>query len=165
MKKLSFPQLALRSRNSGLPLINVAGSGFIMTRLRFFPMCSEWIRPRGPLVVRFDSHCLMCCRGIRFLAIEDRADLIRFQPLGGDGAPDTMLVETGGRVFERSNAVLAILRGLGGKWAVLAWCGALIPRILRDRLYDVIASRRYRWFGKTDACAFPDEEVARRMIK
>ena len=126
---------------------------------------SAWIKPRGPLVVRFDSRCLMCCGSIRFLARKDHADLIRFQPLEGNAAPDTMLVETASGVLDRSSAVLAILRCLGGGWAFLACCGTLIPRIFRDCLYDSIASRRYQFFGKTDACTVPDEEVARRMIK
>ena len=40
------------------------------------------------------------------------------------------------------------------------------PRsVLRDRLYDFIASHRYQWFGKTDACSLPDEGVRRRMIE
>jgi len=136
-----------------------------MPTLRNSNFGSAKITPRDLLIVRFDSRCLMCCGSIRFLAMRDRADLIRFQPLEGDAAPDTMLVETAGTVLDRSNAVLAILRCLGGGWAFLAWCGSLIPRILRDRLYDFIASRRYQWFGKTDGCALPDEQVVRRMIK
>jgi predicted DCC family thiol-disulfide oxidoreductase YuxK len=129
-----------------------------------FPLDPDWLKPRGPILIRFDGLCLMCSRTIRFLATRDRADLIRFQPLPENNTPDSMLVETGDRTLDRSNAVLAILHALGGHWRVMAFCGTLIPRFLRDRLYDFIASHRYQWFGKADSCSLPDEDVKRRMI-
>lgn len=130
---------------------------------RFFPFHPSWLKPRGPILVRFDGLCVLCSRTIRFLATEDRADLIRFQPFTGNEAPDSMLVETDGMILDRSDAVLAILHALGRHWRVLAFCGALIPRFLRNHLYTFIATHRYQWFGKSDTCTVPDEEVKRRM--
>lgn len=132
--------------------------------LHIFPFDTAWLKPRGPILIRFDGLCLMCSRSIRFLAREDRADLIRFQPLSDNNTPDSMLVECGNRTLDRSAAVLAILHALGGHWRVLALCGTIIPLFLRDRLYDFIASHRYQWFGKADSCSLPDEEVKRRMV-
>lgn len=131
---------------------------------RPIPFHPSWLKPRGPILVRFDGMCLLCSRSIRFLAGEDHADLIRFQPLAGNNTADSMLVETGGMTLDRSDAVLAILHTLGGHWRVLALCGTFIPRFLRNHLYEFIASHRYQWFGKSDTCALPDEEVTRRMI-
>ena len=36
---------------------------------------------------------------------------------------------------------------------------ALIPRPLRDWAYDVLARRRYRLFGRLDACPVPPPDV------
>jgi predicted DCC family thiol-disulfide oxidoreductase YuxK len=131
---------------------------------RLCPFDPAWLKPRGPILVRFDGLCLLCSRSIRFVAREDHADLIRFQPFAGNEAPDSMLVETGSMTLDRSDAVLAILHALGGRWRALALCGTIIPRFLRDFLYDFIASHRYEWFGKSDTCDLPDEEVKRRMM-
>ncbi len=131
---------------------------------RLLPLPPSWLKPRGPILVRFDGLCLMCSRSIRFLATEDRADLIRFQPFTANEAPDSMLVETENRTLDRSDAVLAILHALGGHWRAFAFCGSLIPRSLRNHLYNFITSHRYQWFGKSDTCTLPDEEVKRRMI-
>jgi predicted DCC family thiol-disulfide oxidoreductase YuxK len=53
----------------------------------------------------------------------------------------------------RSGAVLELLDTLGGLWRVVALAMRLMPVSLRDRAYDTIATRRYRWFGRRDeAC-------------
>lgn len=66
-------------------------------------------------------------------------------------------------VFVRSDAVLQIARYLGGPWK-LALAAYVIPRSVRDYLYDQFARRRYRWFGKLDACLIPSPEVRARFL-
>lgn len=69
-----------------------------------------------------------------------------------------VLVESPGdpreRVRIRSDAVLAILAGLGGAWRLTA-VARLVPRPVRDLLYAAVARVRYRLFGKLDACSVP----------
>ncbi len=58
-----------------------------------------------------------------------------------------------GTLLVRSNAFVHILRRLGGGWRILAGIIAVIPRPLRDVVYDFIARIRYRVFGKrNDLC-------------
>jgi predicted DCC family thiol-disulfide oxidoreductase YuxK len=57
-----------------------------------------------------------------------------------------MLVLTGDRLLARSEAVLHILRRLGGAWALLAALAAPVPRTWRDACYDLVARTRHRWF-------------------
>jgi predicted DCC family thiol-disulfide oxidoreductase YuxK len=157
--------LALVALHIGIiAVIDFADLSLGMLMVHLFTFDPAWLKPRGPIVVRFDGLCLMCSHTIRFLATEDRAALIRFQPLQGNNTPDSMLVEIDNRTLDRSDAALAILNALGGHWRALALCGTLIPRFLRDRLYDFIASHRYQWFGKADSCSLPGEEVTRRML-
>lgn len=51
----------------------------------------------------------------------------------------------------KSDAVLNILNSLPGPWA-LGSIFRLVPRPIRDWIYDGIASNRYRWFGRRDVC-------------
>ncbi len=150
-----------------LAVVDFADLSLGMLMLHLFTFDPAWRRPRGekPVIVRFDGECLMCSRSIRFIADEDRAGLVRFKALESAGEPETMLVETGGRVLDRSDAVLAILDALGGHWRALALAGRLLPRPLRDALYRFVAKRRYRWFGKGDACALPSEALRKRMVE
>jgi predicted DCC family thiol-disulfide oxidoreductase YuxK len=62
-----------------------------------------------------------------------------------------------GRLLRRSRAVLFVLAELGGLWWLLSW-GRIVPAVIADRLYDLVASVRYRVFGKLDACRVPTPE-------
>jgi predicted DCC family thiol-disulfide oxidoreductase YuxK len=129
------------------------------------------------IVLAFDGECLMCSRGIRWLAENDRADRIRFVRLqgprgmemerrAGTGSLMTALVEADGRIYVRSAAVLRVWRALGGKFRVAAWLGrTFVPRVCRDAAYDFIAARRHRWFGKGDACALPSAALRGRLLE
>ena len=127
-------------------------------------------------MVAFDGECLMCSRGIRWLAEHDAADQLRFvrlqSPRGrameeraGTGDLMTVLVEADGRIFSRSDAVLRLGRALGGGFRLLAAIGSWMPRTLRNLAYDFIAARRHRWFGKGDACAMPSEALRSRLLE
>jgi predicted DCC family thiol-disulfide oxidoreductase YuxK len=63
----------------------------------------------------------------------------------------------------RSEAVLGIARYLGGRWRAFALM-RIIPRVLRDRGYDVFARFRYRWFGRYETCPLPAPGVRARFI-
>jgi len=76
-----------------------------------------------------------------------------------------VLVTTEGRVLVRSAAVLHILRRLGGPWAALAAVGSLVPRPLRDALYDLIARVRLRLFARPDDwCPLVPKELRARFL-
>jgi len=67
------------------------------------------------------------------------------------------------QVFVRSDALLRVARYLGGLWK-LTLAGYIIPRSIRDYLYDQFAKRRYRWFGKYETCLLPPPEVRARFL-
>ncbi|BCX47832.1 thiol-disulfide oxidoreductase DCC [Haloferula helveola] len=148
-------------------VVDFADLSLGMLMIHLFTFDPAWLKPKAkrPLLVRFDGECLMCSNTIRFVADEDREKLVRFTKLETDGnrAPETMLVETGERTLDRSDGVLAILDALGGHWRAFAIAGRLIPRPLRNALYNFIARHRYRWFGKGDACALPSEALRERL--
>jgi predicted DCC family thiol-disulfide oxidoreductase YuxK len=58
---------------------------------------------------------------------------------------------------------LRLLDHVGGFWRMVSWL-RIIPRWIRDWVYDVIAARRYRWFGKFDACPLPPAEWRERFL-
>jgi predicted DCC family thiol-disulfide oxidoreductase YuxK len=59
------------------------------------------------------------------------------------------------KVLVRSDAVLHLCRELGGIWTMLTWL-RLIPRSIRDWVYNLVARNRYRVFGKYDTCMLPE---------
>ena len=64
------------------------------------------------------------------------------------------------RLASRSDAVISVLRLIGGSWTIAAALLRIIPRSIRDWGYGIIARNRYRIFGKSESCPLPDEEIA-----
>jgi predicted DCC family thiol-disulfide oxidoreductase YuxK len=112
----------------------------------------------------YDGHCGLCHRAVQFVVRHDReGNAFRFAPLQGETfrervplqrreiLPDSMVVLTeSGLLLTRSEALIHILRRLGGGWKSLAGMLGLIPRPLRDFVYDFVARVRYRIFGRRD---------------
>ncbi len=124
-------------------------------------------RQEAPGVVYFDGVCGLCNRFVDFVLRRDRGRRLRVATLQGStaagrfgtasGAPATIVFEEDGEVLERSAAVLRILGRLGGPWSLLTFFG-LIPRPVRDGVYDWVARHRYGWFGRRDTCRLPTAE-------
>jgi predicted DCC family thiol-disulfide oxidoreductase YuxK len=112
----------------------------------------------------YDGHCGLCHGAVKFVLKRDRTGrAFRFAPLQGStfdasvpaerraNLPDSIIVLTNdGSLLARSDAVLHVLRRLGGGWKCLAIVFAVIPRIVRDAAYNFIARIRYGVFGKRD---------------
>ena len=87
----------------------------------------------------------------RHPSLEDVDSLVLVEPEAGSE-----------RVSVRSTAVLRILRYLGWPWKA-GLVGYLVPREMRDSLYDVVAWWRYRLFGHYDSCPLPPAEARHRF--
>ena len=72
------------------------------------------------------------------------------------------LVENG-KIYDRSTAALKVLRKLNGLWKLL-YAFIIIPKFIRDAVYDFIAKNRYRWFGRKDECMIPTAELRAKFL-
>ena len=132
--------------------------------------------PAGHATVFFDGVCNVCNASVRFIIKRDVRRYFRFAPLQskhGDAmqrsfgldpeAVATLVLVENGRAYTRSTAALRIARRLGKLWPLL-YALIIVPRFLRDVAYDWFARRRYRWFGKRDACMVPSKDVRDRFL-
>jgi predicted DCC family thiol-disulfide oxidoreductase YuxK len=76
---------------------------------------------------------------------------------------ETYLLLRDGRVFTKSEGYLQLFDAMGGWFRVLKAL-RLLPRPLRDWVYDIVARNRYRWFGKVEACALLTPEQKSRLL-
>ncbi len=126
----------------------------------------------GDAIILFDGVCNLCCATVRFVVKRDPQRHFRFAPFQSEagralmmaqGIPDTrlesvVLIEHG-RAYRKSSAALRIAKRLSNAWPTLFVLIA-VPPVIRDALYDFVGRRRYRWFGRTDACWIPDEPIS-----
>ena len=119
-------------------------------------------------VVLFDGYCNLCNRSIRLLKKTDRNKKMIFIHLQSEHAkdylkmisplPDSVVLYSGGRYYIKSDAVLKTA-GIAGGWMHVLKLFYIIPRPIRDFIYDMIASNRYRWFGKKEVCSLPGRKL------
>jgi predicted DCC family thiol-disulfide oxidoreductase YuxK len=126
-------------------------------------------------LILFDGVCVFCSSWVQLVIARDRARRFRFSPVqsryGSALAarlgisiedPETNAVVFAGRAYFKSDAALEVLSRLP-RWS---WAGLLKwpPRMVRDGIYDWIARRRYRLFGRTETCMVPTPELTARFV-
>lgn len=154
----------------GLMLLSdFAELSFMMVILHLFTFDPSWVRPRTPEAtdtLLYDGSCGLCHRSVRLILAEDRSGTaFRFAPLPEDGEKTSAIVKTAdGQTHTRSDAVIHILHRLGGLWRVIATVSGLVPRVVRNAMYDGVARIRYRIFGRTkDACPLLPPDLRSRF--
>ncbi|HKX92853.1 MAG TPA: DCC1-like thiol-disulfide oxidoreductase family protein [Sphingomicrobium sp.] len=122
----------------------------------------------------FDGICVLCSTGVSFLMRHDRRGKIALasaqSPLGralyahyGLKIDASYLMVADGRAYAKTDGFIRVGKELGGIWRA-ADLLRLIPRPLRDWLYDRLAANRYRLFGKSSYCGLLTPDQRARLI-
>lgn len=128
------------------------------------------------ITVLFDGVCNLCNGTVQFVIKRDRAGIFRFASLQSDYAQTllrqanlptdqlySVIVIEDGIAYQKSDAALRIARHLSGIWRWL-YILRVVPKFIRDGLYNFIATNRYRFFGKQDHCMIPTPELKARFV-
>lgn len=93
-----------------------------------------------------------------------KSDVLKDTDSGDDHSSlhSVYLIEEG-NVYQKSTAVLRVCRQLSGLYPLL-YLYIIIPRPIRDFVYDIIAQNRYKWFGKRAQCRVPTPELKDRFL-
>jgi predicted DCC family thiol-disulfide oxidoreductase YuxK len=129
-----------------------------------------------PPIILFDGVCNFCNGVVNFIIRQDKKKVFRFAALQSEagqklleqyGLPkekfDSFLLIDNGKAYKSSTAGLRLYSRLPWywKWTQIFW---IVPRFLRDAVYNFIARNRYRWFGKSESCMIPTADVRSRFL-
>ena len=127
-------------------------------------------------VILFDGVCNLCNGSVNFIIDRDPDGYFKFASLQSDEAApllarhqlkegylDSIVLVEGEKVYRNSTAALRVARKLKGGWPLFS-IFLIIPRPLRDLVYNFIARNRYKWFGKSDTCRIPTPELRSRFL-
>lgn len=139
-------------------------------------------------VILFDGVCNLCNAMVRWVVEHDADGWFRFAPLQSEaarrlldaagaeagaakgnsrtasaGPGGTMALVDQDGVHFRSTAALRVAKRLEFPWSLLGWL-SVVPRPLRDAVYDCVAGNRYRWFGRRATCPIPGPDLAKRFL-
>lgn len=129
-------------------------------------------------IILFDGVCNLCNGAVNFVISRDRNDVFRYASLQGkvgqqlleerhidvQKTDSIVLIEPGVAYFIKSEAAIEIAKELGWPWRALSVFGYILPTVLRDKIYDLIARNRYRWFGKKDQCMIPTPALRSKFL-
>ncbi len=117
-------------------------------------------------VVFFDEMCNLCTSALHFMIKRDKRKILRYTGLNSFSRqkyqiPESISISNGsvmlienGKIYDRSDAFIRIFQHFGG-WYNIVVILKLIPRFLRDTVYNLIARKRYQWWGKRTECYVP----------
>lgn len=116
-------------------------------------------------IVFFDSICILCHRSVRVLIYLDKKKILRYSSLEGEKIKslkintniDSIIFYDEGEVYYKSTAILKIFSRLGGFYKLMN-IFYILPKFLRDFLYDILTKYRYRIFGKSNTCSISNQE-------
>ena len=127
-------------------------------------------------VVLFDGLCNLCNGSVNFIIKRDKLGKYKFASLQSEigkdlsnkynidtSTVDSIILIKNNKVFIKSDAVLEILKDLPIGWRLLR-IGIILPKFMRDWLYDFIAKHRYQIFGKKDECPIPPKDVQDKFL-
>ena len=118
-------------------------------------------------IILFDGVCNFCNFWVNFIIKRDKKDLFRFAALQSDKAKeltdkfsfditslDTFILIVGDKLYTKSTAALLVCKELKSPIKIL-YPLTILPKFLRDFVYDLIAKYRYKIFGRRDVCYIP----------
>lgn len=126
-------------------------------------------------IVLFDGECNFCDASVQFIIKRDPKKVFQFTSLQSDigkgllnkyNAPenlDSFVLIDGDKYFLQSTAALRVCKDLKGPYKLL-YIFVIVPKPIRNFVYQFIAKNRYKWFGKNESCMIPSPEDRQRFL-
>lgn len=126
-------------------------------------------------IVLFDGVCNLCSSSVQWIIKHDSNNVFKFTSIQGEigialmkehqisNKLDSVILLDEGTVYYKSSAALRIAKYCNGAWKLL-YVFIIVPRFIRDFIYDIIAKNRYKWFGKKESCWIPTAELKNKFI-
>ena len=127
-----------------------------------------------PLVL-FDGFCNLCNASVQTIIKNDPDGYFHFAALQSETGQyvlennsmdkkdlKTFILLENGKVYTRSSAALKVASRMKFPYKLLT-VFLIVPPFIRNAVYNIIASNRYKWFGKRDSCMMPTPELKARF--
>lgn len=128
-------------------------------------------------IILFDGVCNLCNGSVTFILQREKESVFQFASIQSEagrgllewcGLPkdynQAVILIDRGKIFLGSTAALKIGKTLKFPWSILSYAGFIIPKLIRDWVYNQIAQHRYQWFGKKEVCMVPTPNLKARFL-
>ncbi len=127
-------------------------------------------------VILFDGVCKLCNGWAKFIIRYDKKQIFKLTSVQSQQGQailryfdmptdefNTMLLVSNNKSYEKSTAFFKVVKQLPMVFRMLI-IFIIIPRPIRDWMYDRIALNRYKLFGKYDQCLLPIPDHENRFL-
>ncbi|MEO6722773.1 MAG: thiol-disulfide oxidoreductase DCC family protein [Ferruginibacter sp.] len=127
-------------------------------------------------IILFDGVCNLCNGAVNFVIKKDKKSRLKLGAIQSEQGQDllknyglstsemnTFIFIENEKAYTRSIAALKVSKYLGGLWPMF-YGFIIVPKFIRDGIYNWIAKNRYNWFGRKDQCMMPTPEVRQRFL-
>tara|TARA_A100000171_G_scaffold52026_1_gene68644 strand:+ start:7680 stop:8087 length:408 start_codon:yes stop_codon:yes gene_type:complete len=127
-------------------------------------------------IILFDGVCNLCNTSVTFVIKRDKKDIFRFATLQEEpgssllqthnidtSQTDSIILIDGKKAYTKATAALKIARHLGGAYPLL-YGFMIVPKFIRNWVYDYVAKNRYTWYGKKDSCMIPTPALRSKFL-
>lgn len=127
-------------------------------------------------IIFFDGVCNLCNSAVNFVIRRDNKSVFKFATLQSETGRDLLsekdftnvdlssfVLLLNNRLYTRSTAALMVCSYLSGLWPAM-YCFMIVPKFLRDFIYNIISKNRYKWFGKKEECMIPTPELKAKFL-
>jgi predicted DCC family thiol-disulfide oxidoreductase YuxK len=123
----------------------------------------------------YDGVCVLCQKSVVWLINKDHKGLIQFSSLQGETAKahlsaqelqvmSSLVLIYNQKQYHKSSAFLKLMQLLNWPYKGL-YVFMLVPKFIRNAVYDVIAKNRYKWYGKHASCWLPNAADKWRFLE
>ncbi len=126
--------------------------------------------------ILFDGVCNLCNGAVTYIIKRDKKNVFKFAALQSEigqqliskfnidtSKVDSIILIDGDTHYEKSTAALHIAKQLSGAYPLL-FGFIVVPKFIRNSVYDYIAKNRYKWFGKKESCMIPTAELKSKFL-
>ena len=127
-------------------------------------------------IILFDGICNLCNGAVQTVIKHDPDGKFQFASLQSDEGQrllqqyqlpvnnfTSFVLIQNGNVYTKSTGALKVAKQINGWWKLLSFF-IILPKFIRDPVYNWIANNRYKWFGKKDECMIPTPELKARFL-
>lgn len=127
-------------------------------------------------ILLFDGECNLCNSTVQFVIKNDVKANIKFASLQSEFGQklmkkfeihqhylDSIIFIEGNMVNYKSTAALRLFKQLDGFWR-LTYAFMIVPKFIRNFVYDYIARNRVKWFGKAQTCWVMTPDLMDRFL-